>query len=116
MGSNVEAIIEVKLIKQPKGFTGAKPDLGTIHSDLCDIVKTETFTIGGNNFTSQPECRWNTIDEDMRKLSIMYPGILFMVRWNVPDYGEDPVLDYFYEGKTQRAVITYSPFDESLLN
>ena len=116
MGSNVEAEIKVKLLKQPRGVKGATIDMFQIHQDLEEIVTDESFLITQNSFVAQQECRWHSIEEDIRKLSAMYPGVLFTVKSDVPDYGEDPVVEYFYEGKTHKAVITYSPFDESLLN
>lgn len=115
MGSNVEAEIKVQLLKQPRGVKGATVDMQQLHVELCEIVENETFYIQHDSFVAQQECRWYTIEEDMRKFSSMYPGVLFSVKSDVPDYGEDPTLDYFYEGKHQRAVITFSAFDESLL-
>lgn len=115
MSSNVEAQIFVTIINYPRGITGGTVDYKSLHQDLCSIVKNETFSINGNSFSAQPECRWYTIEDDMKKLSSMYTGMLFTVKSNVPDYGEDPVQDYFYEGKHQRAVLTFSPFDESKL-
>ncbi|AQW88934.1 hypothetical protein FDH34_gp511 [Serratia phage BF] len=115
MGSNVEASINVKLVKQPRGMKGAKPDIEQIHTDLCSIVENETFSIHSNtNIVAEPECRWSEIDSDMKKLSVLYPGILFTVKVVIPDY-EVNELHYFYEGKTHEAVITFSPFDEALL-
>lgn len=116
MSSNVEAEIKVKLLKQPRGVKGATIDMSQLHEDLESIVTDESFLIQRDSFVAQQECRWYSIDEDMRKLSAMYPGALFTVKSDVPDYGEEPVVQYFYEGKTHKAVITYSPFDESLLN
>lgn len=116
MGSNVEAEIKVKLVKQPRGIKGASIDMYQLHEDLENIVLNESFNISKDCFIAQQECRWYTIEEDMRKLSAMYPGVLFTVKSDIPDYGEEPTVEYFYEGKTHKAVITYSPFDESLLN
>ena len=115
MSSNVEAEIKVQLLKQPRGVKGATIDMNQLHIDLCDIVADETFVIHKSSFSAQQECRWYTIEEDMRKLSAMYPGVLFTVKSDIPDYGEDPTVEYFYEGKTHKAFITYSPFDEELL-
>ncbi|SOK59223.1 hypothetical protein [Yersinia phage fHe-Yen9-03] len=115
MGSDVKASINVKLVKQPRGMKGAKPDIEQIHIDLCSIVENETFSINSNtNLVAEPECRWHSIDADMKKLSVLYPGILFTVNVSIPDY-EVNELHYFYEGKTHEAVITFSPFDEELL-
>lgn len=115
MGSNVNATIHVKLISQPPGVTGAKPDLKQILSDLDNIVPDETFSIRGDTFVAEQECRWSSIEDDMRRLSRVFPNMLFTVKWDVPDYGEGPVQDYFVDGKHQRAVLTFSPFDESKL-
>lgn len=115
MGSNVEAQVFVKLIKSPRGIISASIDYKVLHADLCSIVSNEAFDIQGNSFVARQECRWYSIEDDMKKLSYMYPGMLFTVKSDVPEYGEDPVQDYFYEGKHQRAVLTFSPFDESKL-
>lgn len=115
MGSNVNATIHVKLISQPPGVTGAKPDLKQILPDLDTIVQDETFTIRGDTFVAEQECRWYSIEDDMRRLSRVFPNMLFTVKWDVPDYGEGPVQDYFVDGKHHRAVLTFSPFDESKL-
>ncbi|AFC21855.1 hypothetical protein GAP32_402 [Cronobacter phage vB_CsaM_GAP32] len=115
MGSNVVAEIKVKLLKQPRGVKGATIDMHQLHEDLETIVTDESFNIQRDSFVAVQECRWYSIEEDMRKLSAMYPGVLFTVKSDVPDYGEEPTVEYFYEGKTHKAVITYSSFDESLL-
>lgn len=115
MGSNVEAVIVAKMIKQPRGIIGAKPDIDQICADITDIVELETFEVyGTTTIHAVQECRWETTDADMKKLSAMYPGVLFTVKIVIKDYDVNE-LHYYYEGKTHEAVITFSPFDESKL-
>lgn len=59
---------------------------------------------------------WFSEEEDMRELSTQLPHLLFTVSYEGPE-GGDLVKTYYLNGKMQQAdaIITYPPFDESLL-
>ena len=62
------------------------------------------------------ECKWYEHDEDMLKLSLEFPYILFTLHGDGED-SEDMWYTYYLNGKMQedRAQIVYNGFDERLL-
>jgi hypothetical protein len=109
--------IRAKINKLPAGIKAAKLDISAIFDSLEVLETDERFVISGSDailcgFDS--EAYWYKHDEHMKQLSAMYAGVLF----TVVVHGEEPgdtSCHYYYNGKSQKAEITYTPFDEALL-
>lgn len=61
-------------------------------------------------------CKWYEHDNDMKRLSLLHPDVIFELCGEGEEQG-DSWKAYYKNGKTQRckAKITYPPFDENKL-
>jgi hypothetical protein len=77
---------------------------------VLEIIE-ETY---GNPF--EDECKWYDHDDDMKKVSLKYPEIIFKLHGEGEESGD--IWDKYYKnGKVQKAAakISYDEFDESKL-
>lgn len=115
MGYQSTFDIRAKLHKLPRGIQSAKLSMPALLEDLKALEPNESFSVSGNDgIVSVGEAYWYECEEHMKKLSELYSGVLF----TVVVHGEEPgdtSCTYYFDGKSQKAQITYTPFDESQL-
>jgi hypothetical protein len=81
-------------------------------------VVTQNDVIGHLTYSPFDEqCKWYEHTEDMLRVSMKYPNVIFSLYCNGEEDG-DMWVEYFMNGKvqTERAVITYADFDPKKLN
>lgn len=66
--------------------------------------------------TAYEQCKWYEHDDDMEKLSKIYPNYVFSIERSGEESG-DIDKTYYKNGKSQtcKAIITFEPFDETKL-
>lgn len=115
MGYQSTFDIRAKLHKAPRGITGGRVDIKSVIDDLKKLEPNESFSVSGSDgIVSIDETYWYDYADHMKQLSAMYEGVLFTVQVHGEEPG-DSTCHYYYGGKTQKAEITYTPFDESAL-
>ncbi len=116
MGYQSTFDIRAKLHKAPRGITGGRIDIKSVLEDLRKLEPNEDFTVSGaDGIISTGETYWYDYDSHMKELSSLYEGVLFTVQAFGEEAG-DTSCHYYYGGKSQKAEITYTPFDEALLD
>lgn len=89
-----------------------KPKTAGILDEQADGDQRIRDLVGDN----AEETKWYEHDEDLRRISAKYPGVLFTLRGEGEEAG-DVWVKYFRDGKMQagETTIAYEPFDEAKL-
>jgi len=112
MGYQSSFSITAKLHTLPPGIKDAKVDLNYIQAALKDVVSGESFFIRNNQICTDSDAVWYDEKEDLTKLSLSLPGILLTCIRHGEESG-DVACTYYFNGKNQRAVMTFSEFNET---
>jgi hypothetical protein len=100
---------------------------GNFSSEVLDLIQKEVKRLQvfsykdalekfvGDNVLSD-SCSWYEHDEDMKKFSLKYPGMVFCLTGEGEEAG-DLWKGYYRDGKSQKveAQIVYPPFDPEVL-
>jgi hypothetical protein len=71
----------------------------------------------GFNMNSAGYNEWSKHDEDMKKVSLLFPGRLFLLMCSSDPVDESPWVKYYMDGKVQKAeaLVRYAAFDVNKL-
>ncbi len=107
--------ITAKLQNQPEFIKNSAVDMYQILKLLNDITfNYYHFICGISSIETECEEMWSSYIEDMCKLSSVAKGIVFTcIRRG--EQSADVECTYFFEGKYQPAILSFSPFIESKL-
>jgi hypothetical protein len=114
MGYQSSFKISAKLQVLPAGIKDAKVDLNFILKALKEVQKDESFYIRDQHITTDSDAVWYNATEELTNLSATMPGILLTCVRSGEEPG-DIECTYHYNGKYQKAQMSFSEFNEDEL-